>query len=143
MMIASILDHKGEDVVTVQPNDTLHQACAILAERKIGAVVIVNAARAVKGILSERDIVRAIGAEGPAALEAHVSDHMTSNVVTCSPEESVLDVMGRMSAGRFRHVPVVKGGKLAGLVSIGDVVKVRIQQAERDADEMRSYILAS
>lgn len=140
MTVATILKDKGANIISASPNDTLSNICAILGERRIGAVMVLNTDESIAGIVSERDIVGAISREGAAVLERSVADFMTRNVVTCKSEDSINDVMSKMTTGRFRHVPVLDEGKLIGLISIGDVIKERIVQAERDAEEMRSYI---
>ena len=140
MTVATILKDKGANIISASPNDTLSDICTILGERRIGAVMVLNPDESIAGIVSERDVVGAISREGAAVLERSVADFMTRNVVTCKSEDSINDVMSKMTTGRFRHVPVLDDGKLIGLISIGDVIKERIVQAERDAEEMRSYI---
>ncbi len=140
MSVSIILAQKGNDVVTVTSQSTLADAVEVLAARKIGAVVVVDKGETVCGILSERDIVRRIAEAGTEALQGTVSNCMTSNVVSCDTSETIDGLMEKMTAGRFRHLPVIEGGKLVGLISIGDVVKRKIEQAERDADEMKRYI---
>ncbi len=140
MTVSTILGEKGSSVITAQVTNTLNEICDILAKNRIGAVVIVNEQGAIAGIISERDIVRAVSESGIGALSATISSVMTSTVVTCTREDAVNTVMARMTDGRFRHVPVVDGDKLVGVISIGDVVKFRIAQAEREAEEMRAYI---
>jgi CBS domain-containing protein len=139
MTVAAILSDKGREVATTTAERTLADAVALLARKKIGALVVVEGER-IAGIISERDIVRAIAATGGAALTEPVDALMTRTVVTCTDAETIDSVMARMTRGRFRHLPVVRGGKLAGIVSIGDVVKARISQVEREAEEMRAYI---
>lgn len=140
MTVATILAAKGRDVVTAEPQHSLQDAARLLAERRIGAVLIAGPDCVLKGILSERDIVRAVALRGPAALEDKVEAHMTRNVVTCSEASLISEVMEEMTKGRFRHLPVVKDGKLAGMVSIGDVVKQRIAEAEAESRSLRDYI---
>jgi len=140
MTVARILAEKGRSVVTVEPQRTLDEAIHLLAEKRIGAVVVSDAEGAVLGILSERDIMRALARQGAGALDARVSEHMTGTVVTCARDASVEDVMHLMTDGRFRHVPVLEGGRLAGLISIGDVVKRRIAAVEAEHQAMRDYI---
>lgn len=140
MTVASILNEKGREVTTEQPATSLREICAILCTRGIGAIVITDDNDRIVGIISERDVVRAVSKDGVEALDKPVSAYMTKNVETCDGQETVNSVMARMTGGRFRHVPVVQGGKLAGLVSIGDVVKHRIAQIEREAEDMRNYI---
>jgi CBS domain-containing protein len=140
MTVASILSDKGREVVTTTAEKSVAEAAAILARRKIGALVVVDAGARIVGILSERDIVRVIAGKGAAALNEPIASIMTKGVVTCTAGETIDSVMGRMTRGRFRHLPVVANGRLDGIVSIGDVVKARIGQVEREADEMRAYI---
>ena len=140
MTVKAILDQKGREVITVTPEISLSDANAKLAEYKIGAVVVVDNANRICGILSERDIVRALAAKGPDAMSAPVSSVMTPNVKVCSEAHSVNQLMEMMTQGRFRHLPVEVDGKLGGLVSIGDVVRMRIEQVEREAEEIKAYI---
>ncbi len=140
MSVKEILDQKGRDVATIAPDRTLLEAATMLGEKKIGAVVVSDGKGAILGILSERDIVRQIAANGERALKLGVKDAMTKNVQRCSEEHTVNEVMQTMTRGRFRHLPVETGGKLGGIVSIGDVVKRRIEEVEREAEEIRSYI---
>jgi CBS domain-containing protein len=140
MTVRSILERKGREVVTVAPEQTLADAARLLSENRIGAVVLVNADQGVLGILSERDIVRAIAAEGAVALDRPISAFMTSKVQVCNEAATVNEVMQVMTEGRFRHLPVEKDGRLVGLVSIGDVVKWRMEEVEREAEEIRTYI---
>lgn len=140
MNVRSILDEKGRDVVTVDGSVSLAHAVAVLSERRIGAVVVASSDGRIEGILSERDIVRALAASGASALDQPVSAKMTSKVMVCGEDHSVNQVMEIMTNGRFRHLPVEKGGRLAGLVSIGDVVRKRIEAVEREAEEMKAYI---
>lgn len=137
--VQRILEEKGRNVTTSRPEETLSQIATTLSNNRIGAVVIVQDKR-IAGILSERDIVRAIAGEGPNALGRAAHDFMTEKVVTCETQETIDDVMQKMSGGRFRHLPVVEGGELVGIISIGDVVKRRIAEAEREAEEIREYI---
>jgi CBS domain-containing protein len=140
MTVSAILSKKGRDVLTVPIETSIKDVVTILAERRIGAVVVANSFRRILGIVSERDIVRALAHSGPASLEGQVGDIMTAKVVTCAENDTINQVMERMTEGRFRHLPVVEDGQLAGIISIGDVVKARIEQVEREADEMRAYI---
>ena len=139
MIVAHILASKGRDVATTTPDKTISAAVAELSARRIGALVVMERGRLV-GIVSERDIVRAIGLRGAGILDDPVSSIMTRDVVTCSESDTVNGVMTRMTRRRFRHMPVVERGKLCGLVSIGDVVKMRIAEAEMEAAAMREYI---
>ena len=140
MTVAAILAEKGREVVTTTAAKTIADAVAVLAKRRIGALVVVEAGNRIVGILSERDVVRAIAGSGGEALKEPVASIMTRSVMTCGEGETIDDVMTRMTRGRFRHLPVVSSGNLAGVISIGDVVKARIEQVEREAEEMRAYI---
>lgn len=138
--VHSILALKGTDIATADPGNSLAQVCARLAEQRIGALVMADEQRRVIGIISERDIVRVLAEHGPAVLEHHAGRHMTRSVVTCTRRDTVEEVMEMMTRGRFRHVPVVEDGRLCGIISIGDVVKHRMAQIEREAEEIRNYI---
>jgi len=140
MTVASILADKGHDIVTATEADTIGDICRRLTEHRIGAILVTNADGAIVGILSERDIVKACARHGSAALDSSAADLMTREVITVTPDDTIATVMERMTAGRFRHMPVLKEGRIVGVISIGDVVKHRIAQAEREAEEMRSYI---
>jgi CBS domain-containing protein len=140
MIVKNILAGKPGDVVTIEPTADLAAAVRLLTERHIGAVVILGADHRVIGILSERDIVRALAERGATTLSEPVSQVMTRDVKTCSEDDSVEGLMGRMTAGRFRHMPVVQQGKLSGIVSIGDVVKSRVEEIDHEAKALRDYI---
>ena len=143
MTVSIILAGKGRDVVTIEPSATLSDAVKLLAEKRIGAVVILGADRRIAGILSERDIVRALAESGRDAVDGPVSAAMTRKVSTCHERETISAIMERMTTGKFRHIPVVDQGKLVGIVSIGDVVKHRLSEVERDSAAMRDYILTA
>lgn len=143
MNVRSILDEKGYNVETIGPSASLREAAERMAARRIGALVVINTDRQVIGILSERDLVRVIGLEGPERLDDEVDTVMTTKVVTSNGNETVPQLMEQMTAGRFRHIPVVQNGKLVGLVSIGDVVKHRLADFERESSAMREYILST
>ena len=140
MTVAAILSGKGRDVMTISVDTRINDAVQILAERRIGALVVADDRRHILGIVSERDIVRALARFGPAGLEGPAESIMTAKVVTCAETDTINEVMERMTMGRFRHLPVVEDGRLAGIISIGDVVKARIEQVVREAEEMRAYI---
>jgi CBS domain-containing protein len=140
MTVKAILDSKGSDVATVAPNADVVFAVKLLAERRIGALVVVDSNRAVAGIISERDIIRVLAEYGTAALAQPVEQVMTSKVVTCTRGETVSSVMELMTAGKFRHLPVVEHGRLIGIISIGDVVKYRVQEIETESATLRDYI---
>jgi CBS domain-containing protein len=140
MTVQSILSMKGSDVVTIEPSASLAVAAKTLAERNIGALVVTGADRRVVGILSERDIVHELAEQGAAVLERPLSEFMTRKVMTCSHADTISSVMERMTQGKFRHLPVVEQNRLVGIISIGDVVKQRLQEMEREQSAMRDYI---
>ncbi len=140
MNVSTILKNKGFDVITRHPEATLSDIAHLLNEHKIGSIVIVDAGDKVCGIVSERDIVTAIATKGGVVLDEPVSTCMTENVFTCTKEDTLEKLMTEMTKHHFRHLPVIEDGKLVGLVSIGDVVKQRIAQAEMEAAAMRDYI---
>ncbi|MDR7038349.1 MULTISPECIES: CBS domain-containing protein [Methylobacterium] len=140
MTVARILAEKGSSVVTVQPERTLDDAIHLLADKGIGALVVCDPEGHVVGILSERDIMRALARQAASAFDAPVSAHMTRTVTSCKRTATIEEVMHLMTEGRFRHVPVCEDGKLVGLVSIGDVVKRRIAAVEAEHQAMRDYI---
>jgi len=143
MTVTAILSVKGRDVVSIESGATLTTAAKLLAEKRIGALLILGADHRIAGILSERDIVRAIAERGAAALDNSVSTAMTREVMTCRETETIASIMDRMTAGKFRHLPVVDQDQLIGMISIGDVVKYRVHGMERDAAQMREYILTA
>ena len=140
MLVKSILVGKCGSVVTIEPTADLTAAAKLLAERRIGAVVILGADHRIIGILSERDIVRALAEHGPTVLNEPVSKVMTRDVKTCSENDTIDGLMARMTTGKFRHMPVVEQGKLIGIVSIGDVVKNRVEEIEHEAEALRDYV---
>jgi CBS domain-containing protein len=140
MTVQAILSQKGRQVVTMGPKQRLAEVCETLTTHKIGAVVLIDAQGQIAGILSERDIVRALASEGAAVLDRPAEAFMSSKVVTCTESETTDQVLGRMTSGRFRHMPVVRGDRLIGVISIGDVVARRIALAEEEAAHMRAYI---
>jgi CBS domain-containing protein len=139
MRIADVLKNKATGVATVTPGATITELLALLAEKNVGAVPVVEGDRLV-GIVSERDIVRRLAAHGAELLEVTVTDIMTTNVTTCAPEDAVADLARVMTSRRFRHLPVVVDGKVAGIVSIGDLVKARIDLLESEREQLQSYI---
>ncbi|MCD2324647.1 CBS domain-containing protein [Sphingomonas sp. IC-56] len=139
MTIAAILDGKGRDVVSIDADQSVTQAASLLAERRIGAVPVMRDGT-VAGIFSERDVIYCLANDGAAALDRPVSDVMTAPAITVGPGESVLAALALMTQRRIRHLPVVEGGRCIGLVSIGDLVKYRIDRIEAEAEAMRSYI---
>jgi CBS domain-containing protein len=140
MIVKSIIEIKGRDVVTMEPGASLDTAAKMLAERRIGAVIVLGADARVVGILSERDIVRALAERGTGAMNEPLSQVMTRKVVTCTLDETIHSIMERMTAGKFRHLPVMEQGHLVGIISIGDVVKHRIVEIEQESDALKNYI---
>jgi len=140
MSVSAMLEGKPKTLITASPDDSVAKVAGLLAKHRIGAVIICDTSNSVVGILSERDIVRDIANVGANALEAKVSDCMTKSVMACSTTDTMSHVMGVMTQNHFRHMPVVEDGKLIGIISIGDVVKRKIMQAEKDAQDMRDYI---
>lgn len=139
MTVRSILDTKGHQIMSVEPDVKLAAAIKLLGEKKIGAVLVMNQSR-LEGILSERDIVRVLGERGADVLEAPVSEVMTRKVVTCKEADTVAELMEIMTTGKFRHLPVIENGKVVGLISIGDIVKRRVQEYEAEQEALRDYI---
>lgn len=142
MKLGQLLDAKGRGAITVGVNESLSSVFSILSERKIGALVVCDSNEHVVGIISERDLVRAVASDGERILAWPVDAIMTTAVITCTEEDTVDQVMEKMTSGRFRHVPVVADGRLVGVISIGDVVKNRMQEIEREAADIRAYIHA-
>jgi CBS domain-containing protein len=140
MSVAHILSTKGRAVHTAMASDKLETIAKVLADKRIGSVIITDAKGGIAGILSERDIVRAVARNGAGALAQPASSVMSSDVRTCGPNDSEAELMAVMTAHRIRHLPVVENGRLAGMISIGDVVKFRIEAIEREAEDMKSYI---
>ncbi|MEO0670873.1 MAG: CBS domain-containing protein [Pseudomonadota bacterium] len=140
MNVGAILKVKGHNVVTISRDATLQSAVTMLANKKIGAVVVIGEDGGVVGILSERDIIGAIAARGVAALSETLTQTMTAEVVTCDEQEQIDSVMETMTSGRFRHVPVLNSGQLVGIVSIGDVVKTHIAEVEHEAEALKAYL---
>ena len=144
MQVRHLLKDKGASVIGIPPAASLAEAARLLTERKIGALVVTDKDGGLFGILSERDLVRALAAAGRDALDQPVSRYLTADVVTCGLSHTMEDLMEMMTRGRFRHVPVLDDdGRLCGLVSIGDVVKNRIAETVREAEELRVYISAT
>lgn len=139
MTVRSILDTKGHQVVSVSLDTKVSAAVKILSERRIGAVLVMNGSR-IEGILSERDIVRVLGERGAAALDEPVKQAMTAKVMTCREVDTVSMIMERMTSGKFRHLPVVESDRVVGLISIGDVVKWRVAEYEREQEALHEYI---
>ena len=139
MTVRSILNTKGHQIMSVEPDVKLSDAIRLLGEKKIGAVLVMNQSR-LEGILSERDIVRVLGERGAGVLEEPVAQVMTRKVVTCKETDTVAELMETMTTGKFRHLPVVDNGKVVGLISIGDIVKRRVQEYESEQEALRDYI---
>ena len=139
MTVRSILDSKGHQVLSVEPDDKLAAAVKILGEKKIGAVLVMSQGR-IEGILSERDIVRVLSERGAPALDEPVGSVMTRKVVSCRQSDTVAGIMEMMTLGKFRHLPVVEDGKVVGLISIGDIVKRRVQEFETEQEALQNYI---
>ncbi|MCU1358113.1 MAG: histidine kinase [Acidimicrobiales bacterium] len=140
MQVSVLLQNKGSDVVSVGPDASVAKVVAVLAEHRIGAVVVSADGSHIDGVLSERDVVRALSRDGGAALERPARDLMTSEVFTCQPDTTVEELMSLMTDRRIRHIPVLVEGSLAGLVSIGDVVKDRISSLEHETKVLHDYI---
>jgi CBS domain-containing protein len=142
MTVETILDDKGRDVIDISADATIAELAALLRERRIGCVVVPDGAGGVAGILSERDVVAGLAKEGPSILGRPVSSIMTRDVVVCRPGDDLLRIMSMMTDRRIRHLPVVLDGRLAGLISIGDVVKARMAELETESETLREYIAA-
>ncbi len=141
MYVRDILKAKGTDLFTIGPEEPVTALLKVLVERRIGAAVVAEEGRLV-GVVSERDVIRAAARLGADCLHASVRELMTADVISCAPDTSIDDVMNLMTTHRIRHLPVLEGGELAGVVSIGDAVKSRIESAQREADQLREYIQA-
>lgn len=139
MTVAAILEDKGREVVTCGPDASVRELVALLAERRIGAVPVVDGG-AVAGMISERDVLYGLAREGPALLDRRVGEVMTAPAVTVAPDTALLSALALMTRRRIRHLPVVADDRLVGLVSIGDLVKKRIDRIEAEAEAMRAYI---
>ncbi len=142
MLVSQILKDKGDLVFTASPDETIASAAGLLHSRRVGAMVIVDKGGSIAGILSERDIVRVVAEQGAAGLDQPVSSCMTRDVVFAAPTEQVQSLLERMTDRRVRHLPVVKEGRLVGIVSIGDLVKSKIAEAEAEAEGLKAYITA-
>ena len=140
LIIANILKVKGRGVSTARPDDTVQEIANRLAQRKIGAIVVVGDGGVVAGIVSERDLIRVIAQHGGNALTMPVGNVMTKDVITCSESTAIDEIMETMTVGRFRHLPVIEDGALVGIVSIGDVVKHHIAEVELEVSAMRGYL---
>jgi len=141
--VAAILKHKGYEVTTVEPTAYISDVVQVLAERRIGAVLVVDTAEQMLGIVSERDIVRCLATSGSRTFEMTAGQLMTRAVQVVHPDTTVAEAMKMMTAGRFRHLPVVYHGTLVGLISIGDVVKARIMEQEMEVVSLTAYVTGS
>ena len=142
MLVSEILKSKGDAVFTVEPSATLHRAAALLGERRVGAMVVMAAGGRVEGILSERDVARVVGQDGGRALERPVAEVMTRDVVFAAPGHRVDELLALMTDRRIRHLPVCRGDRLVGIISIGDLVKAKIAESEAEAADLKAYIAA-
>jgi CBS domain-containing protein len=142
MFVSDILAQKGGLVFTVTPGTTVAQVAQQLSTRRIGSVLVMTDTSTIAGIVSERDLVRALARHGAAALDLEVRQVMTHDVVTCHPDDPIERVMGMMTSGRFRHLPVEDRGDLLGLVSIGDIVKARLEETQHETEALKAYIVA-
>lgn len=140
MTIAAILKHKGYDVTTVAPTTTVAEVAQVLAEHRIGAVPVIDRADQLLGIVSERDIVRSLAANGAATMQMTAGQLMTRVLFTVTTDTTVIEAMQVMTNGRVRHLPVMKGDVLTGMISIGDVVKARIMQQTQEVESLRAYV---
>jgi CBS domain-containing protein len=143
MLIGQILAGKGRDVVSTRPNATVAEVAGLLKAKRIGAVVVIDRDGSLCGIISERDLARGLADHGAKLLEMQVSELMTAEVVTCAPGDGIGQLMQQMTERRVRHLPVIEDGKLAGIISIGDVVKHRLQELEAEAHMLHDYIAGS
>ncbi len=139
MTVRAILDFKGHHILSVEPEAKLSAAVKILGDRKIGAVLVMSKGR-IEGILSERDIVRVLSERGASVLDEAVGEAMTRKVISCRQSDTVAAIMETMTTGKFRHLPVVDGDRVVGLISIGDIVKWRVQEYENEQEALRQYI---
>ena len=140
MIVASLLNTKGRDVFSVAPETSVTDAARYLRDKGIGAALVLDQAGAAAGVFSERDLVNAVADQGGTALSLTVGDLMTREVISCTPRDPIPSVMATMTDKRVRHLPVIDGGKVVGVVSIGDVVKSRIAEAETEAEALKAYI---
>jgi CBS domain-containing protein len=142
MFVSDVLTQKGGLVFTVTPGTTVAQIAQQLSTRRVGSVLVMGGNDEVAGIVSERDLVRAMSLHGAAALDLEARHIMTCDVVTCDPDDSIDQIMEIMTRGRFRHVPVVRHGELLGVISIGDVVKARLEETRHETEALKAYIVA-
>jgi CBS domain-containing protein len=140
MLVSQILKQKPQGVITATPSMTISELATLLAEKKIGAVVVTTDGASVQGIVSERDVVRILGQKGASILSHPISSIMTKKVVTCPPDVRATHVLQLMTEGRFRHMPVLSDGQLVGMISIGDVVKARLSELAMEKDALEGMI---
>ena len=140
MLVSHILREKGRDVLAISPGATLAEAARVLTKHRIGALIVRDEDGALSGIISERDVVRAVAEEGASALVFTVHSRMTRDVATCAQTDTIEEIMETMTRCRFRHLPVVEEDSVIGIISIGDVVKMRIAEALREAQALKEYI---
>ncbi len=140
MTVSTLLKNKEQNLFTITQSHNLQDVCKILAEKRIGVLLVCDKNGIIEGIISERDIVKALGNSGNSVMAETVGQHMTANPVTCSPIETINQIMAKMTTGRFRHIPVVKDNKLIAVISIGDIVKARMEAMEAEARAMQEYI---
>ncbi|PWC87230.1 inosine-5-monophosphate dehydrogenase [Azospirillum sp. TSH100] len=140
MHVAAVLKRKGSRIVSAAPDDSVAAVTRLLTEHRIGAVLVMGDDGQPVGILSERDVVRAVARDGAAALDRPASDLMTRELITAAPDDTVADMMAVMTERRIRHVPIVESGRVVGVISIGDVVKARIDDAELEVESLRGYV---
>lgn len=144
MQVHQILRHKPQAaIITVQPGTSVGDAARLLSERRIGAIIVSEDGERPLGILSERDIVRDVGRRGAACLTDKVDALMTRNIISCAPEDSADSVLAQMTAGRFRHMPVVSGERMVGIISIGDVVAARLSELAMEKDALAGMIMGN
>jgi len=140
MHVSAIIGDKGNAVYTAEPGQMISDVVDMIASRKVGALVVIDTAGQVCGVISDRDVINALGRDGAGVLSRPVKDYMSTGVVTCGKDDSVDHLMALMTKRRIRHLPVIEDGRLAGIISIGDVVKFRIAEAEAETDALKSYI---
>ena len=140
MHVAAVIKRKGSGVVSITPDHTIADATKLLTENRIGAILVMDGGEGIRGIISERDIIRALAKHGADALSHTVGSLMTREVQQCSPNDTIAEVMTTMTTRRFRHLTVVDGGKLLGMISIGDVVKQRLDDTELEVETLRGYV---
>lgn len=143
MIVRTILKSKSSEVATTVAGQKVGDAAKLLDQRRIGALVVVDEQRSLAGILSERDIVRGLSRHGVAVMDMRVGDLMTADVLTCTPDDTIDGIMGTMTSNRIRHLPVLDNGKLAGIVTIGDVVKAKLDETTMQVDSLREYVMSA